>query len=148
MEVFIEQTGEEHKKNIFDKNSGLFKTIPFHLTYPYPYGYILDTLTPDGDELDCYIITNAKLETASSVECKPIGMVEWFEDGEEDHKILAVIKGESYKITNEVKEKLTHFASSFYKHAPNKKYQLGKFYDKTKAEELIKKASQIPRTSL
>ena len=62
MHVFVEQTTEENKKNIFDKNSGLFKTVPFRLSYPYPYGYILNTLAPDGDELDCYIITNQKLQ--------------------------------------------------------------------------------------
>lgn len=139
MEVFIEQNAEPNKKNIFDKNSGLFKTVSFHLTYPYPYGYILDTLAPDGDELDCYIITNKKLEATNITECRPVAMVEWFEDGKEDHKILAVIKGENNKITNQVKEKLTHFASHFFDHTQGKKYQMGNFYDKRKAEELIKK---------
>lgn len=140
MRVFIEQSGEDNKKNIFDKNSGLFKSVPFHLTYPYPYGYIVDTLASDGDELDCYIITNQKPEAGEIIECNPIGMVEWFEEGKEDHKILAVLKGESYKVTNQVKEKLTHFASHFYDNKPEKKYELGKFHDKIKAEELIKKS--------
>lgn len=139
MQVFIEQPGEKNKKNIFDKNSGFFKTVSFHVTYPYPYGYIVDTLAPDGDELDCYVITDKKLEASSIIECRSIGMVEWFEDGEEDHKILAVIKGEKGTITKEVKEKLTDFASHFFDHTQGKKYQMGNFLDKRKAEELIKK---------
>ncbi len=139
MHVCIEQLGEKNKKNIFDKNSGLFKTVSFHLTYPYPYGYIVDTLAPDGDELDCYVITDKKLEAGSIIECKPIGMVEWFEDGEEDHKIVAVIKGEKGTVTKEVKEKLTDFASHFFDHTQGKKYQMGNFLDKRNAEELIKK---------
>jgi inorganic pyrophosphatase len=142
MQVFIEQPGEKNKKNIFDKNSGLFKSVSFHLSYPYPYGYIVDTLAPDGDELDCYIITNKKLETGSIIECRPIGMVEWFEDGEEDHKILAVIKGEKGTVTKEVKEKLTNFASHFFDDTQGKNYKMGNFSDKRKAEELIKKCSK------
>jgi inorganic pyrophosphatase len=139
MHVCIEQSGEKNKKNIFDKNSGLFKTVSFHVTYPYPYGYMVDTLAPDGDELDCYVLTDNKLEAGSIIECRPIGMVEWFEDGGEDHKILAVIKGEKGIVTKEVKEKLTDFASHFFDHTQGKKYQMGNFLDKRKAEELIKK---------
>ncbi len=67
MHVCIEQPGEKNKKNIFDKNSGLIKTVSFHLTYPYPYGYIVDTLAPDGDELDCYVITDKKLQAGSII---------------------------------------------------------------------------------
>jgi inorganic pyrophosphatase len=70
-------------------------------------------------------------------------MVEWFEDGEEDHKILVAMKGEHFTITKEVKEKLTQFASNFFDHSPEKKYRLGEFYDKKKAEELIQKSKNI-----
>ena len=109
MKVFIEQPGEEKKKNIFDKKTGkLEKTISFHLTYPYPYGYILDTLSDDGDNLDCFVITDKKLETGSIVECEPIGMLEQFEDGRADHNILAILKGDSKQVDDEAKEKLLY----------------------------------------
>ena len=100
MKVFIEQAGEPNIKNVFNKETKAFvEAKAFHLTYPYPYGYILDTRAPDGDELDCYIITNKKLQALSVVECEPIGMTEWFEDGEEDHKILMVLKDEEKSLT-------------------------------------------------
>lgn len=142
MKVFIEQSGEKNKKNVFDTATGKFlKTVPIDLTYPYPYGYILDTLAADGDELDCYIITDRKLEMTSIVECEPIGMVEWFEDGEEDHKILAVLQGDEHEVTKEVKDKITDFAEHFFDNQPDKQKSLGKFWGKQEALELIKKSN-------
>ena len=141
MKVFIEQPGEKNQKNVFDKETGRFlKTVRIDVTYPYPYGYILGTLAADGDELDCYVITDKKLETASVVECDPIGMVEWFEDGEEDHKILAVLKGEEYAVTEEVKAKITGFANHFFDNQPGKQKKLGRFLGVTEAQKLIESA--------
>jgi inorganic pyrophosphatase len=54
MKVFIEQPVQENQKNVFDKKTGSFlRTVPIKLTYPFPYGYILDTLVEDGDNLVC-----------------------------------------------------------------------------------------------
>lgn len=142
MKVFIEQPGEKNIKNVFDKETGKFiRAIPIAITYPYPYGYILDTLAADGESLDCYVITDEKLETEGIVECDPIGMVEWFEDGEEDHKVLTVPNGENREITEEVKSKISDFAHHFFDDRPDKKYKMGEFYGKDEALELIKKSS-------
>lgn len=143
MRVFIEQPGEKNQKNVFDKVTGKFlKTVHIDLTYPYPYGYILDTLADDGDELDCYVITDKKLETASVVECEPIGIWEWFEDGEEDHKILVALKGEMPMIDEIVKAKITDFANHFFDNQPEKKYRLGEFLAKGAALSLIKRCTE------
>lgn len=143
MQVFIEQPGEKNSKNVFDKKTGVFiKTVPFHLTYPYPYGYILNTLAPDGDELDCYIITKQRFQTGSIIECEPVGMEEWFEDGEEDHKILAIIPGERFEVNDTVIEELRYFANHFFDSMLKKDYQLGQYLGKEKAEILIKKCEE------
>ena len=142
MKVFIEQPGEKNTKNVFEKETGKFlKTVSIPMTYPYPYGYILDTLAADGENLDCYIITDKKLEAEGVVECEPLGMVEWFEDGEEDHKVLAVLKGESQEITPEVQSKITDFALHFFDDQPNKRYRMGEFYGKEKSVELIQRST-------
>ncbi|MFA6908329.1 MAG: inorganic diphosphatase [Patescibacteria group bacterium] len=143
MNVFIEQSGEKHTKNIFDKKTGkLVETVPFDLTYPYPYGYILNTRAEDGQNVDCYVITTNKLQVASIVECEPIGMVEWFEDGVADHKVLMVPNDETGSVTSEVKARITQFALHFFDHQPQKKYSLGLFLGKGDAEELIIKSSK------
>lgn len=142
MHVYIEQPGDKNKKNIFDtKTRKLIDVVDFHITYPYPYGYILNTLSPDGQELDCYIITKQKFQTGSIIECEPVGMIEWFEDEEEDHKILAVISGENNPIDSTVIDELRHFALNFFKDKTMKDYHLGEYYGREEAEVLIKKYS-------
>jgi inorganic pyrophosphatase len=141
MKVFIEQTCEPTKKNVFDKQTGEYsKTVDFHLTYPYAYGYILDTLASDGDELDCYVITEQKFEHSAVIECEPIGMVEYFEDGQADHKIFVVPKGEEGVVTEVVKQKLLEFDARYFEGQPNKNTHVGDFLGKEVADAEIKKA--------
>lgn len=141
MEVFIEQTCEPNKKNVFDKQTKQYlKTVDFHLTYPYPYGYILDTLAPDGDELDCYIITKQTFEHSVVIECEPIGMVEFFENEQADHKIFVVPKGEIGEVTDEVKGKLLNFNSRYFEGQLSKDVKIGNFLDAKDAYEEIKKS--------
>lgn len=142
MKVFIEQPGEKNLKNVFDKATGKFlKAVHIDLTYPYPYGYIRDTLAADGGELDCYVITDKKFKTGSIIECEPIGVVEWFEDGEEDHKILAVLGGDKNEVTEEVRRKITEFAEHFFDDKPDKECHQGEFLDKVAAQDLLSKSS-------
>ncbi len=130
MKVFIEQTSQTLKKNVFNKKTGAYeKTVDFHITYPYPYGYILDTLAADGDELDCYVITDKELTHSSVVECVPIGMVEYFEDDQADHKILVVIKGDECEISEELKNNLLDFDKRYFEGNPSKKTKVGDFLD-------------------
>lgn len=141
MKVFVEQTCEPNKKNVFDKETGEhLETVDFHLTYPYAYGYILNTLASDGDELDCYIITNQRFTHSEIVECEPIGMVEYFEDGQADHKIFVIPKGEDGKITEEVRQNLLDFDARYFEGKPNKNTSVGDFLGKEAAIKEISRA--------
>ena len=141
MKVFIEQTCELDKKNVFDKETGKYsKTVDFHLTYPYAYGYILNTLASDGDELDCYIITSQKFEHSALIECEPIGMVEYFEDGQADHKMFVVPVGEKGEVNDEVKSKLLEFDARYFERKLNKHTRVGDFLGKAEAIVEIRKA--------
>ncbi len=140
MKVFVEQSGEENVKSFFTKGTRvLLKNIFTNLSYPYPYGFIEKTLAPDGDNLDCYIITDQKIKPGSIVECITIGMVEWIEDGKEDNKVLMILSGENFSIGDEVKNKITYFAELFFDEVQGKKYTLGKFLGKKEADAYIKK---------
>ena len=50
---------------------------------------MIGTDSGDGGNVDCYVITTRILKTGQIVECDPIGLMEQFEDGVEDHNILA-----------------------------------------------------------
>jgi len=141
MKVFIEQNCEPYKKNVCDKATVAYsKTVDFHLTYPYPYGYIVGTLGEDGDELDCYIITDQKFEHSVVIECEPIGMVEYFEDGQADHKMFVVPLGEVAHVTDEVKSRLLDFDARYFEAQVDKNTRVGDFLGKKAADAEIKKA--------
>jgi Inorganic pyrophosphatase len=54
------------------------------------YGFVIGTTAQDGCNLDCYVITRHDIRTATIMKCEPVGLMEQFEDGIEDHNILAV----------------------------------------------------------
>lgn len=57
---------------------------------PTNYGFIPQTLDDDGDELDVLLITDEPLATGVFLEARIIGILNFVDDGEEDHKVIAV----------------------------------------------------------
>jgi len=140
MKVFIENEAGSNQKNLYnEKNLEYIKTVEVSRKYPYPYGFILETTSGDGDNLDCFILTEKKLKTGSIVECEPVGLMEQFEDGKEDHNVLATLENESTEVGDNIKEKLTEFVSHVFDHRKGKIVKVGNFYGKEKAEEYINK---------
>jgi inorganic pyrophosphatase len=57
---------------------------------PCNYGFIPQTLDEDGDELDTLIVTDEPLPTGIWLEAKVVGVLDFTDDGEADHKIVVV----------------------------------------------------------
>jgi inorganic pyrophosphatase len=57
---------------------------------PTNYGFIPQTLDEDGDELDTLIVTEDPLSTGVWLEANIIGILNFEDDGEGDHKIVVV----------------------------------------------------------
>ncbi len=57
---------------------------------PTNYGFIPSTLDEDGDELDTLIVTEEALSTGIVVEARVIGVLNFEDDGEMDHKVIVV----------------------------------------------------------
>ena len=139
MKVFIENEAGSDKKNLFnEKNLEYIKTVTVSRKYPFPYGFILNTTSGDGDNLDCFVITEKKLKTGDTIKCEPIGIMEQFEDGKEDHNILAILQGETAVVNDSIKNRLVEFVSHVFDHRKDKSVKVGQFYGKEKAVELIR----------
>lgn len=142
MKVFIENEAGSNKKNLHNEKTLEYKkTVTVSREYPYPYGFILDTTSGDGDNLDCFVLTDKKLKTGEIVDVESIGLMEQTEDGDEDHNILANLPGETYEVTEDTKSKLIDFVEHVFDHLPNKKMVVtGFFHGKSEAEALIKRS--------
>lgn len=57
---------------------------------PANYGFIPQTLDEDGDELDTLVLTNDPLPMGVYLKAKVIGILNFEDDSEKDHKIICV----------------------------------------------------------
>ncbi|HZP55643.1 MAG TPA: inorganic diphosphatase [Candidatus Saccharimonadales bacterium] len=63
---------------------------PLIFAKPVNYGFIPQTLDEDGDELDTLIVSPEPIPTGVWAECLIIGVMNFEDDGEMDHKIVVV----------------------------------------------------------
>lgn len=68
----------------------LDRVEPAIFAKPCNYGFIPQTLDEDGDELDTLIITEEPVPMGVWMEAKVIGILNFIDDGEADHKVVVV----------------------------------------------------------
>lgn len=68
----------------------LDRVEPSIFAKPVNYGFIPQTLDEDGDELDTLVITNDPIPTGVFLKARVIGVLNFEDDGEMDHKIVCV----------------------------------------------------------
>lgn len=68
----------------------LDRVEPSIFAKPCNYGFIPQTLDEDGDELDTLVLTNDPIPTGVWLEAKIIGVLNFEDDGDADHKIVLV----------------------------------------------------------
>ena len=78
--------------------------------YTVNYGYVPNTISGDGEELDCYVL--GVFEPIEEFDGTCIAIVHRTND--DDDKLIVVPKGKNY--TDEQIESLTEFQERFFKH--------------------------------
>lgn len=150
MKVFIENEAGTDQKNLYNEKTLEYKkTVTVSRKYPYPYGFILNTTSGDGDNVDAFIITDKELKAGQIVECDPVGLMEQMEkswdeskdDVEEiDHNVLMVLEGSDPNVvSDEVRACLTDFVLHVFDHIRPNKNRVGNFLDKEEAIQYIEK---------
>jgi inorganic pyrophosphatase len=126
IEVCIEVAAGSREKHRFDEETlepqGMRRVSR---PYPYPYGFILGTKAADGDNVDCYLITHERVQPGTIVECQPIGLLEQDEDGEVDHKVLAVLPGQEVEVGQALLQELRCFIDAVFAQFPDVEVRVG-----------------------
>jgi inorganic pyrophosphatase len=126
--IFIQNEAGSNQKHYHDEKTLEWKrTVAVSVRYPFPYGFVIGTTSPDGCNVDCFVITETPLKTGQLVQCEPLGLMEQMEDGQEDHNVLARPVGESGVVDSEVREKLTRFVEAVFAHVTGKEISVGRF---------------------
>ena len=107
--------------------------------YPYPYGFIVSTRAEDGDAVDCYLLTRDGVSAGEIVECEPVGLLEQDEDGEIDHKVLAVLPGQDVVLNAELLTELQSFIYAIFSEYPDMQVHVGPIHSREAALQHIQK---------
>ena len=141
VKMLIQVEAGSRDKNLYDEKTLEYKRMSrISLPYPYPYGFIPGTSAEDGDSVDCYLITHAKMEPGSIVECEPIGLLEQIEDGQIDHKVLAALPGEAVEIGAELLAELRDFIYAVFAQFPEVSIRIGRILPREEALSHIHEA--------
>jgi inorganic pyrophosphatase len=138
IKVFVQNEAGSNLKNYHDE-----KTLEYRQTktvsraYPYPYGFIVGTNASDGCNLDVFVITRRPLRTGQLCECEVIALMEQFEDGLDDHNVLARFTDETIAITDDVERVLTGFVLNVFSHVEGKQMSVGQFLGVVDAEAYV-----------
>lgn len=139
MQVFIENQAGSRRKNVYDERTlRHLHTVDVSASYPYPYGFVIGTTSGDGDAVDCFVLTSEPISAGTTLECDPIGLLEQIEDGEIDHKVLAVPSGTAAAINDSVVAALKEFTSRVFSHVPDKRMEIGRLLDRKAAESYLR----------
>jgi inorganic pyrophosphatase len=124
--VFIENEAGSSAKNTFDEKTLQFLgSAQVSRPYPFPYGFVLDTRSGDGDCVDCFVVTDRALKTGDIVDCIPVHLLEQVEDGEVDHKVLCVLAGSVAVVAEPAVATIRAFVTAVFSHIPGKRMELG-----------------------
>src|SRR5258708_2278764 len=90
--VEIPQGGVPVKYEIDKRSGALFVDRFLHtaMFYPGNYGFIPQTLSPDGDPCDALVVTQVPVVPGAVIRCRPVGALVMEDEAGQDEKILAV----------------------------------------------------------
>jgi len=146
----IEISKNSNIKYEFDeKNHSLVldRILPNSNTFPYNYGYIPDTLAPDGDPVDIILLSSHQLIPGCIIKIRIIGGIETTDEQGQDDKIICVLDDNLDKENNHIKDidditeimlnNIIYFLSHYKDNDDDKFINIGKVYNKEKAIQFI-----------
>jgi inorganic pyrophosphatase len=138
VQVFVQNEAGSSQKHYHDEKTLAFRhsRVVSH-AYPFPYGFIIGTDAIDGGNVDCFVITDRPLRTGQIVECEMVGLMEQFEDGLEDHNVLAKPLGEGGEVTGAVEAALTDHVLACFRHVDGNQMRVGRFLGSEHAEAYV-----------
>lgn len=143
----IEISKGGHNKYEVDPETGIIKldrVLHSPLFYPADYGFIPETLAPDGDHLDVLVITDSPVMPGCVVEVRPLGILRMTDGGEQDDKIIAVQANNPHyhhkkklaDLAPHLLDEITHFFEE-YKKLENKQVDVSGYEPLKNAEQFI-----------
>lgn len=152
MKIIIEVSKNSNIKYEYDKDRKcLILDRVLHNTnvFPYNYGFIPNTLSPDGDPVDIIVLSEYSLVPGIMCDVKIIGGINTLDEAGQDDKIIAVLSDKtdsnSMDINNisdigeNMLKNIRYFLEHYKDNETNKYIIVKEYYDKEKADAVIEK---------
>ncbi len=152
--------GSRNKYEVDEKTGHirLDRVLYSSVHYPTDYGFIPETLAPDGDHLDILVITHEPTFPGCWVEAQPIGGLDMTDEKGSDFKVLAVPTGDPrFETISELADLEQHWLReietffSTYKLLEDKQTEVLGWHTRDEAWDMIERAreafqhSHLPR---
>jgi inorganic pyrophosphatase len=126
--VFVESEAGSDVRRVFDETTlALRSEHRVSAAYPFPYGFILGTITDDGSAVDCFVLTAGRIASGTIMRAEPVGLLEQIENDEIDHKVLAVPAGESWSVdASSLQGTLRAFISDLFRPYADVRVEVGR----------------------
>jgi len=120
--VYIEiekGSNQKFEYNKMNRKLELDRVLKPPFTYPYSYGFIVDTLGKDGDELDVLIMTDKVLANDRYYDVFIVGVLVMEDEQGMDEKLLCVLESDYVSIkdmsdvSDGIKENVQHFFTNY-----------------------------------
>ncbi len=120
------------------------------VVYPTDYGFVPNTLAPDGDELDALICVSEPTFPGCVVVCRTIGLFDMEDEEGVDSKLLCVPCGDPQWSTlqrlddlpRQLREEITHFFTIYKELEPGKETTVKGWRDRDAALEELEQARE------
>ena len=79
IQVIIETPADSRNKFAFDPQQGIFalkKVLPAGMVFPYDFGFLPQTIAPDGDPIDVLLLMDEPAFPGCAVRSRLIGVIE------------------------------------------------------------------------
>ena len=147
VDALIEIPLGSHNKYEVDQGSGnirLDRVLYSAMIYPTEYGYIRDTLAPDGDPLDILVVSKYPTFPGCIVPARILGYLMMTDNGKGDYKLISVVDCDPrYSNVNELSDlpefdlrEIKNFFEN-YKVLQNVDVEVGDYYSKEDAIAVI-----------
>lgn len=146
VKAIVEVEKGSSRRAVLDDHLEITRYRELNISYPFAYGFILNTSSDDGDGIDCYILTNKIIKAGSIVDCVPIGLLEQLENDEMDSKVICLLENDDFKFDQKHVQQIKDFILQIFKRYPEIKIRFGEFKDKSFAINYINERSISKRT--
>ena len=152
MKVVIEVAKNSNLKYEYDKEKKclvLDRILHNTNVFPYNYGYIPDTLSPDGDPIDIIVLCEYSLQPGIMCDVKVLGGLNTCDESGQDDKIICVLSDKLDQksqyihdisdIRQSTLDNIKYFLSHYKEGEKNKYVEVKEFYNREEALKVIKK---------